>query len=155
MEVREVEEVISTVEEGAKVEVDKWGRAWVKISHSKLKETLKALRDKGYTHLSAITGVDLIDDNILEVLYHLLPERKDLPYLTVRVTIPRDKPVLPSVTDLFPVALLYEDEVYDMLGIKFTGHPDLRRLFLPEELPEGVHPLRKDFKGSIYKEVVK
>jgi NADH-quinone oxidoreductase subunit C len=76
------------------------------------------------------------------VIYQLtnldLPER-----LRVKVGLPEKKPVVDSVVGIWPGANFYEREVYDLFGIEFTNHPDLRRIMMPDEW-EG-HPLRKDF----------
>ena len=155
MELSDIERAVKALDPDASVKVDKAGRAWIKVSADKIKEVLRELKSKGYNHLTAITGLDQVKEGVMELLYHLLPESKELPYLTVRASVPREDPKIDSITDIFPAALLYEDEVYDMLGVNFVGHPDLKRILLPEELPEGIHPLRKDFKGSIYKGVSK
>ncbi|RLG90884.1 hydrogenase large subunit, partial [Candidatus Bathyarchaeota archaeon] len=56
-----------------------------------------------------------------------------------------EKPVVPTITDIIPGAVLYEREVHDLLGVAFEGHPDLSPLVLPEEWPERVYPLRKEY----------
>ncbi len=64
----------------------------------------------------------------------------------VKCDVPHDAPVIPSVTSLWPTANWHEREVYDLMGIKFEGHPDLRRILLPDWFPG--HPLRKDFTSK-------
>jgi len=59
--------------------------------------------------------------------------------------VAKDKPILPTITDLIPGATLYEREVHDLLGITFKGHPDLSPLILPEGWPPDVYPLRKEW----------
>jgi NADH:ubiquinone oxidoreductase subunit C len=110
----------------------------VKIDH--FKEALaKLLKEEGITHLITITGVDLGEE--IEVIYHL--ERSGT-ILSVKVVIPKNRPVLPSITDLMGGATFYEREVHEILGVEFEGHPDLSRLILPEGWPKGLYPLRKD-----------
>jgi NADH-quinone oxidoreductase subunit C len=78
----------------------------------------------------------------VEVVYHFFSyvHRHDL---TVKIDLPRDKPVVPSVAALWPSANWQEREQFDLLGVEFTGHPDLRRILLPEDWVG--HPLRKDW----------
>jgi NADH-quinone oxidoreductase subunit C len=66
--------------------------------------------------------------------------------VTVRASLPRDKPTIETIGDVRESAYLYEREVHDLLGVEFTGHPNLARFLLAEEWPEGVYPLRKEFK---------
>jgi len=145
--IKDVKEWIASVVPDAEVKVDKYGVAWVDVPLEKLKETLKTLHEKGYTHITTISGVDLINEGKMALIYHLIPYEIDgHPILCVRTYLPRDNPVAPSIVDIYNAALVYEREVYDLLGIKFEGHPSLSRILLPKDLPEGYHPLRKDFK---------
>ncbi|OIP97190.1 hypothetical protein AUK40_03675 [Candidatus Wirthbacteria bacterium CG2_30_54_11] len=92
-----------------------------------------------YKFLSTIVGVDLGDK--LAVKY-LLAHKSEM--LVVTVQVPYDGPELPSITVVLPAALLYEREIHDLLGIVFTGHPNLARLVLPDDWKDGVFPLRKN-----------
>ena len=80
-----------------------------------------------------------------EILYHFTFEALDM-VVSLRVVLGRDKLEIASLTCVFEGANWIEREINEMLGIKFTGHPDLRRLLLPEDWPEGVYPLRRDYK---------
>ncbi|MEM2851429.1 MAG: NADH-quinone oxidoreductase subunit C [Candidatus Bathyarchaeia archaeon] len=113
-------------------------RVFAKINVKKLKEAIQFLKSEGYAHLSAITGLEV--DNGIELLYHLNKEGIEL---TLRVELPLNEAVAPTITDIIPGAVLYEREVHDLLGVKFEGHPNLTRLILPDEWPENSHPLRK------------
>lgn len=112
-----------------------------------LRDELAALRRDGYTMLIDIGGVDYLErDPRFDVVYHLLKlELNGARADRVRVLcgVPGSEPVVPSVTDLWPAADWAEREVYDLFGITFSGHPDLRRIQLPVDW-EG-HPLRKDY----------
>lgn len=99
-----------------------------------------------YTFLSTITAVDW-DERVprYDVVYHLLsmPNRSEL-RLKVRVGQRREEhPSVPTVISVWPGANWYEREVYDMFGITFAGHPDLRRILMPNDWT--THPLRKDY----------
>ncbi len=88
-----------------------------------------------------MTGLDTGKE--IEILTHLFGQGVEV---TVKTSTSRDKPKIDSLVDILPGSIFYEREVYDLVGVKFEGHPNLQRLVLPEEWPEGVHPLRKDFK---------
>jgi len=113
-------------------------RIFVRVYKECLKDVILFLKNEGFAHLSAITGLEL--DDVIELLYHL--NRGGIE-LTVRVKLPLNEVSVPSITDIIPGSSLYEREVHDLLGVKFDGHPDLRRLILPDEWTEGVYPLRK------------
>ncbi len=97
-----------------------------------------------FDHITDVCSADFPDDlERFEVIYHLLslPHRRRI-RLKVRVT--EDNPSIDSVTGIWRGAEFMEREVYDLMGIRFNGHPDLRRILMPEDYDEG-YPLRKDF----------
>jgi len=105
--------------------------------------TLEFLRAKGFSSLMSVHGVDYYpEEPRLGVHYELL-DMSALDRLTVKLRVPLDEPVVPSVTPGWPTANHQEREVYDMFGVIFEGHPDLRRILMPEDY-EG-HPQRRDF----------
>lgn len=99
--------------------------------------------DQHYDHLADVTAVDHGGGRPLEVVYQLwsIPHRAAL---RVKCELPLDALQIESVTGIWVGADWLEREVYDLFGITFTGHPDLRRILMPENYAEG-HPLRKDF----------
>jgi NADH-quinone oxidoreductase subunit C len=108
-----------------------------------IRDTLARLREKGYADLMSVHGVDYYPmQPRLGVHYELL-DMTALDRLTVKVRVPLDAPEVPSVTPDWPTADHQEREVYDMFGVIFEGHPDLRRILMPEDY-EG-HPQRRDF----------
>lgn len=114
-------------------------RVIVTVEKDKLRDAVKFLKEhEGLTHITTISGVDVGDG--IEVIYHLT--KKDLS-LGLRVKVPMEEPVVESIVDILNGATLYEREVHDLLGVVFEGHPNLKRLILPDEWPEGVHPLLK------------
>lgn len=127
------------------VQVDpdvKWGVGF-QVPRESLLELARALREMpGVTcdYLSNITGVDLRDR--FQVVYHLIGIASGAK-VVLKVDLPRDDPEVDSVTSLWPTADWHEREAWDLLGIRFRGHPNLRRILLWEGY-EG-HPLRKDF----------
>jgi NADH-quinone oxidoreductase subunit C len=125
-----------------------WGETVVYVSQVRVKEVIQWLRDdpaQRYDFLSDLTAVEYRDAQTpIEVVWHLrsLPYRR---FLRIKSQIPRGAPLeIDSVYDLYRAADWLERECYDMFGIRFTGHPDLRRLLMWEQYKEGF-PLRKDF----------
>jgi len=90
-----------------------------------------------------VIGVDMYRPEFRFEVVYVLYSIKNKEYLRLKVRVEEDHPVVPSVTGVWAGANWAEREAYDMLGIKFEGHPDLRRLYMPEEFE--YHPLRKDF----------
>jgi Ni,Fe-hydrogenase III component G len=103
----------------------------------------------GFTHLSTISGVDL--GQAFEVIYHFA---NDHCCLNIRTEIPRENPLLPSICELIPGAILYERELQDMFGLTVQNIPDGRPLLLPDDWPAGNYPLRKDWKYERPTEVI-
>jgi NADH-quinone oxidoreductase subunit C len=95
----------------------------------------------GFDFCQSITGMDTGDT--LTCVYHLY-SYTNRHTLVLKAATPREDPRLPSCVEVWPAANWYEREVYDLFGIDFEGHPDLRRLLLPEDW-EG-HPGRKDWQ---------
>jgi NADH-quinone oxidoreductase subunit C len=93
-------------------------------------------------HCNVITGVDYPKRNVVEVVYHLFSYRHRHG-IVLKVEADRAHPVVPSVEGVWKAANWNERECYDLLGVTFTGHPDLRRILLPDDW-EG-WPLRKDY----------
>jgi NADH-quinone oxidoreductase subunit C/D len=125
---------------------------WVVDSHP-LSDVVRSLRaDMGLDYLSSISGVDYIPENRFELVYHLYSSGGG-PGEILKVRSQRENPVLPSLTSLFPGAEFQEREIWDLFGIRFDGHPDLRRILLWEGF--GGHPLRKDWCEPLFEEDVK
>ncbi|WP_158854721.1 NADH-quinone oxidoreductase subunit C [Halorhabdus sp. CUG00001] len=109
---------------------------------------VRTLRDAGITHLITITGVD--SDEQVDVLYHFLKygeyDAGDLGEgieLTLRVTVPDADPTIETISDQIPAAGLYERELMDMLGVEVAGHPNPKKLLLPDDY-DGGPPLRAE-----------
>lgn len=97
--------------------------------------------------LSSITGLDNGEGEGLEVIYHLYSIPNELS-LSLSVAVGKEQPVISSVVEVWQTANWHERETYDLLGVVFEGHPDLRRILLPNDW-EG-HPLRKDYQLQEY-----
>jgi NADH-quinone oxidoreductase subunit C len=119
------------------------GKAQLVVAPAAIGATLEALRARGFGMLVSVHGVDYYpEEPRLGVQYELL-DMTTADRLTVKLRVPLDNPVVPSVTPAWPTADHQEREVYDMFGVIFQGHPDLRRILMPEDY-EG-HPQRRDF----------
>ncbi len=92
---------------------------------------------------SIATGVDTRTH--IEILYHFILEELNL-LVSLRVKLDRDRPIIDSLTPSFEAANWIEREIHELLGVEFKNHPDMRRLLLPENWPEGVYPLRRDYQ---------
>src|SRR5512142_611199 len=105
------------------------------------------LRVKRLGYLSAIVGLDLGPQvNEMEVLYHFCPEGA---VITLRVRVPRQGATLPSLCDVIPSAEVFERELREMFGIDVTGLHTPDHLYLPDDWPDGVYPLRRDFDPAV------
>ncbi|MBN2385959.1 MAG: NADH-quinone oxidoreductase subunit D [Anaerolineales bacterium] len=126
---------------------------WI-VAKEKLISFAQVVRDEfGYDYLSSLTGVDYLPEGKMEVVYHVYKTTGG-PGLIFKVQVPRQDPIeVPSLMPVYPGADLQEREAWDLLGIKFIGHPDLRRVLMWEGF-EG-HPLRKDWQEAFFEEEAK
>jgi NADH-quinone oxidoreductase subunit C len=125
-----------------------WGETTVTVDRTRVHDVIQWLHDdpaQRYDYLSDVTGVEFRDlERPIEVVWHLrsLPYRR---FLRIKVLLERGSALeVPSVWDVYKGADWLERECYDMFGIRFSGHPDLRRILMWENYKEGF-PLRKDF----------
>lgn len=107
---------------------------------------LKTDPDLDFNFLRCLSAVDWLEDGELEVVYHLFSFRHRHE-VTLKVRAPRLDPRVPSVVSVWRTANWQEREAYDLMGVIFEGHPDLRRIFLPEGWVG--HPQRKDYIHDI------
>lgn len=114
------------------------------VSRENFLPLMQALRHQyGFDYLVDIGATDhFVDGDRFEVVYNLVNLSLSA-RLRVKVRVPESDPVLPTITHLWPAANWHEREAWDMMGIRFEGHPDLRRIYLPEDFE--YHPLRKEF----------
>ena len=135
--------------EGAKFDRDEIS---IYIERSSLREACALLRDDATCPFNFLSDVTCVDwhprEPRFEVIYQLLSiSKKERVRLKVRLS--GDSPAVESVTSVWPAANFFEREVFDLFGIRFTGHPYLRRIQMPEDW-EG-HPLRKDYPVEGYR----
>jgi Ni,Fe-hydrogenase III component G len=118
-------------------------RAYIEIKPQALKEISGYIFKELGARFNIASGVDL--RHAMEILYHFTLEEINF-LISLRVTLKKEKLEIDSLTSVFEAANWIEREMHELLGINFKGHPDLRRLLLPDEWPEGVYPLRCDYK---------
>jgi NADH-quinone oxidoreductase subunit C len=118
-------------------------KAELHVKPEAVRDALVFLRERGFRHLMSVHGVDYYpSEPRLGVHYELL-DMKEVDRISVKLRVPLDAPEVDTVVDLWPTANHQEREVYDMFGVVFRGHPDMRRILMPEDY-EG-HPQRRDF----------
>jgi NADH-quinone oxidoreductase subunit C len=135
--------------QGAKFDRDEMS---VYVDRSLIRDACMLLRDDAdcqFNYLADVTCVDWFpSEPRFEVIYHLLSiPKKDR--LRLKVRLDGSSPALDSVTQVWPGANYFEREVFDLFGVRFAGHPYLRRIVMPEDW-EG-HPLRKDYPVEGYR----
>ena len=116
----------------------------ISVSPEALHDVCAYCRDGlGFDYLVDVTGIDhLGDESRFEIAYELVSLSSGA-HLRLKTHLPEDEPAAPTVADLWPTADWHEREIFDLMGIRFDGHPDLRRIIMWEGYPH--HPLRKDF----------
>jgi len=103
----------------------------------------------GFDRLITISTID--NSGTFELLYHLIGPSRII--ISLAIDLPRDRPVMHTVSDLLPPAGIYERQIHDLFGIVFEGHPGLKKVILNEDWPDNEYPLRKDWKpdpGGFY-----
>lgn len=118
---------------------------WIRLAPDRTKSAAFFLRDESslqFDYMSCLSGVDYNDGN-LGVVYHLF-SMVHKHKIVLRANAPRDNPHIQSVSGVWGTANWHEREAFDMFGIYFDEHPDLRRILCPDDYPG--FPLRKDFK---------
>ncbi|NQV38857.1 MAG: NADH-quinone oxidoreductase subunit C [Candidatus Marinimicrobia bacterium] len=143
----DVAKKLTEVFPGCLVEQDEFPETHIQLQPdqwSKIASYLKETEELSFDSCMCITGVDFGEEDDLESRYNL-HSMKHNHKIEVRISANRKKPIIPTVSHVWQIANWFEREVFDMFGIKFKGHPDLRRMLLPEDWVG--YPLRKDYVG--------
>ena len=119
------------------------GQATLVAAPESIVETLEALRERGYRFLASVHGSDEYPQEPRLAVHYQLLDMDALDRVAVKLRVTVAEPRVPSVTPQWPTADHQEREIFDMFGVVFDGHPDLRRILMPEDY-EG-HPQRRDF----------
>lgn len=119
-------------------------RIFIQIEAQRIRDFIQyMLETHDMWQFSTLSGRDL--DEELQANYHFFLNEKKIA-VTIKVNVPRSNPEYPSICDLIPGVEFVENEIREMYGIRPTGHPNVRRVELPENWPEGEYPLRKDWQ---------
>ncbi len=139
----------SVYEREVAVKKNKFRSLWVKVKKSAFRDAVEHICElQEYPHLAVISSADLGDR--VELIYHFtLYYGNHLQELSLglRVSLAKNDLKIPTITDIIPGALFTERETQEMMGVEVDGIPDNRRLFLPEDFPQGVYPWRTDETG--------
>lgn len=149
MDVMTPDEVIQAIRsqfgEAVKASEVKGVEARMDVDRGKSYEILVRLKEMGFDYLNCVSSVDRIASGELEAVYNI-SSLKEPTKAMVRVRVPREDPVIRSVVPLWNAANWHEREAYDLMGIRFDGHPDLRRILTSEDWVG--YPLRKDYQDE-------
>lgn len=120
------------------------GDTFIRVEPKSIVKIVTVLKEKyHFIYLADILGADrFTSEERFEVIYNLVSLR-DRERLFVKVWLPEEDPTVDSLTEIWKSANWHEREVYDMFGVTFTNHPDMRRIYMPEDFD--YYPLRKEF----------
>ena len=121
-------------------------RVWVTVRPERIREVVAYLFNDAGGRLVTASGVDGRDD--IEILYHFAFDGLG-GVCTVRTSVPKPTPEIDSVATIVEGANWIEREIHELLGVNFRGHPDMRRLILADDWPEGLYPLRRDHREKL------
>lgn len=105
-------------------------------------QILKNDKDMAFDLLLSVSAVDKLEENVFESVYHLFSTQYHHK-VVLKVSVPRNKPVIPSVSSVWITADWHERECFDLMGIEYENHPNLKRILMPEDWKG--YPLRKDY----------
>jgi len=112
------------------------------IERENLKQVALGLSESGFDLFQFVSATDFPDS--IKLIYRIYSTKiKNKVSIFIKTELPKSDPVVDSVVSIWPAANWHEREMYDLFGVKFKGHPDLRRLFMPEDWVG--YPLRKDY----------
>ncbi len=120
-------------------------RAYIDIASKDLLKAVTLVYKELGARFNTASCLDLPDN--FEILYHFTFDKAGLT-ISLRVDIPKKKAAIESITPMMKGAEWIEREIHELFGVDFINHPNLERLLLPDDWPEGVYPLRKDYKNE-------
>ena len=144
MTAKEIHSALQSLLPATKIELQQGqaGDPWLLVQSADLIQVIQILKNNlGMNYLACLSGIDY--ETALGVVYQIRSLKGKFDVM-IKVLIPKDNPVLSSLTKLYSAAEWFEREAYDLVGIQFQGHPDLRRIMMPDDWPG--HPLRKDYQ---------
>ena len=129
-----------------KITIKRARRLFLEVSMDNFSEVFDhAIKSLDFSMLSAISGLD--EGDKFGLIYHLASDAGIM--LNIKTSIPKDAPILQTVTGYFPSAEMYEREMVDLLGINVKGLPEGNRYPLPDDWPADQYPLRKGWKSDV------
>ena len=140
-----IQTIMSQFGEAVKASEVKGVEARMDVDRGKSYEILLALKGMGFDYLNCVSSVDRIASGDFEAVYNLSSLNEPAKVM-VRVRVPREDPVIQSAVAIWNAANWHEREAFDLMGIRFEGHPDLRRILTSEDWVG--HPLRKDYQDE-------
>lgn len=130
---------------GAKIVQEQGLGYTLTVNRSDILKAAYGLKEAGFDLLLFVTGIDMPDS--IKLTYRLYSsKRKNRIALTLKTEVPKTDPVVDSLVPVWSSANWHERETYDLFGVKFRGHPDPRRMFMPDDWVG--HPLRKDYSDN-------
>ena len=125
------------------------GELTLTIAANKIRSAAATVQAAGYNFFEDVTAVDWFPSSPrFQLSYHIVSHTYK-ERIRLRVLVEGDEPVIESITSVWPAANFYEREVFDLFGVRFDGHPNLRRILMPDDW-QG-HPLRKDYPVEGYR----
>ncbi len=115
---------------------------WLRVSRNNLPNVCDFLKGEGFNFFSFLTAVDILEKNVIELIYHIWSEEKKMG-LNIKIEIARINPEIGSVSKTYDSSQIHEREIHELFGVNFLGNSDLSELFL-EDWP-GPAPFLKDF----------
>ena len=128
--------------------VEEWGESAIWVKPEKIVDVARSLKENPelkFEYLNSISAVDFIE--YFELVYHLTSFEHNHSAVIKSRVYTRQDPAIPSVVEVWNGADFQEREIWDLMGVRFSGHPNLKRLMLWEGFPG--HPLRKDFQDTV------
>jgi membrane-bound hydrogenase subunit beta len=133
-----------------KIVVKRERRIFADVPADRFREVLShAVSAMGFGHICTITGLD--EGENFAFIYHVA--RQDGTILNLKLAVPKAKPVIKTISDIFPGGMMYERELVDMFGVQVEGLPPGKRYPLPDNWPAGQYPLRKDWTPEMLDKV--
>ena len=149
MDIKETIEALAKLKGGKNTGMIRARTGYIEIERDNILDIAKKIKDEfGFDHCACISAVDYKTE--FEIIYHFARIDDNGEMIEMRVTLPRDSPTIDSITELWGGADWHEREAYDLMGIYFIGHPNLKRVLLPDGFAG--HPLRKDYVYEIHEE---
>ena len=145
------EDIVKEIQEAVgqwikKVTIKNSQRVYIDIDPEGVREVAKHLwKDRGGRYSIATT---LDNRTSFEVMHHISLDEEGGVMVSIRSILSKDNPSMPSLAPMIKGANWIEREMNELMGVEFVGHPDMRRLVLPDDWPQGVYPLRKDFNQA-------